>query len=269
MHWYPVGTKLLSVCNARSLTRDRPGFRQRIAAAEEQVSFATPGFSTAAPCIRYALIALRPLPGVADSWLIRRIGSIVLVVAVSCYGRPARGLETFRPRRVRMPPRRISRSPSKPSKQPLPSEREYRPVTTAIGTVVATRSISVRNELPGTVRRVALEPGSDRRARHSARRTGRRGRAGRAEGARSAGRARADAVCARHEAQRATRRLHRRSRQHARSARRRPRADRAHQGDDRSQDDPCAVPCARRHLRRASRAVPERRDVPDEPAGCR
>jgi membrane fusion protein, multidrug efflux system len=38
-------------------------------------------------------------------------------------------------------------------------EREYRPVTTAIGTVVATRSISVRNELPGTVRRVTLVPG--------------------------------------------------------------------------------------------------------------
>lgn len=38
-------------------------------------------------------------------------------------------------------------------------EREHRPSTTAIGTVVATRSISVRNELPGTVRRVALNPG--------------------------------------------------------------------------------------------------------------
>lgn len=38
-------------------------------------------------------------------------------------------------------------------------EREHRPVTTAIGTIVATRSISVRNELPGTVRRVALVPG--------------------------------------------------------------------------------------------------------------
>jgi membrane fusion protein (multidrug efflux system) len=31
--------------------------------------------------------------------------------------------------------------------------------TTAIGTIVATRSITVRNELPGTVRRVALQPG--------------------------------------------------------------------------------------------------------------
>jgi membrane fusion protein (multidrug efflux system) len=39
------------------------------------------------------------------------------------------------------------------------AEREYRPRTTAIGTVVALRSISVRNELPGTVRRVALTPG--------------------------------------------------------------------------------------------------------------
>jgi membrane fusion protein, multidrug efflux system len=38
-------------------------------------------------------------------------------------------------------------------------ERQHRPVTTAIGTVVATQSISVRNELPGTVRRVALVPG--------------------------------------------------------------------------------------------------------------
>jgi membrane fusion protein, multidrug efflux system len=41
----------------------------------------------------------------------------------------------------------------------LVRQREYRPVTTAIGTVVATRSISVRNELPGTVRYVNLAPG--------------------------------------------------------------------------------------------------------------
>lgn len=52
--------------------------------------------------------------------------------------------------------------------QPEPAEsvavaiaqrREHRPSTTAIGTVVATRSISVRNELSGTVRRVSLVPG--------------------------------------------------------------------------------------------------------------
>lgn len=38
-------------------------------------------------------------------------------------------------------------------------EREYRRETTSVGTIVATRSITVRNELPGTVRHVALEPG--------------------------------------------------------------------------------------------------------------
>lgn len=38
-------------------------------------------------------------------------------------------------------------------------EREHHRATTSIGTVVATQSITVRNELPGTVRRVHLEPG--------------------------------------------------------------------------------------------------------------
>lgn len=38
-------------------------------------------------------------------------------------------------------------------------QREHSQTTTAIGTVVALRSITVRNELPGTVRRVKLTPG--------------------------------------------------------------------------------------------------------------
>lgn len=38
-------------------------------------------------------------------------------------------------------------------------EHEHIRTTTSIGTVVALRSITVRNELPGTVRKVALEPG--------------------------------------------------------------------------------------------------------------
>ena len=38
-------------------------------------------------------------------------------------------------------------------------EREHNRTTTSIGTIVALRSITVRNELPGTVRRVALTPG--------------------------------------------------------------------------------------------------------------
>jgi membrane fusion protein, multidrug efflux system len=38
-------------------------------------------------------------------------------------------------------------------------EREHSPSTTSIGTIVALRSITVRNELPGTVRHVSLVPG--------------------------------------------------------------------------------------------------------------
>ena len=38
-------------------------------------------------------------------------------------------------------------------------EREHSPSTTSIGTVVALRSISVRNELAGTVSQVSLVPG--------------------------------------------------------------------------------------------------------------
>ena len=41
-----------------------------------------------------------------------------------------------------------------------PQRSEFRPTMTAIGTVVALRSISLRNELPGTVQRVALTPGT-------------------------------------------------------------------------------------------------------------
>lgn len=62
----------------------------------------------------------------------------------------------------------IAESDAAAANQPEPAEavvtavvREHEHVrtTTSIGTVVATRSISVRNELPGTVRHVALEPG--------------------------------------------------------------------------------------------------------------
>jgi len=38
-------------------------------------------------------------------------------------------------------------------------EREHRRTTTSIGTILALRSISVRNELPGTVHQVKLTPG--------------------------------------------------------------------------------------------------------------
>src|SRR5215468_4744628 len=38
--------------------------------------------------------------------------------------------------------------------------REHRETTTAIGTVLALESITLRNELPGTVREVSLTPGA-------------------------------------------------------------------------------------------------------------
>jgi len=41
----------------------------------------------------------------------------------------------------------------------LATEREHRPVTTAIGTVVATQSITLKNELAGTVSQANLTPG--------------------------------------------------------------------------------------------------------------
>lgn len=39
------------------------------------------------------------------------------------------------------------------------AERQQQPTTTAVGTVLALRSVSLRNELPGTVRHVNLAPG--------------------------------------------------------------------------------------------------------------
>jgi hypothetical protein len=48
MRWQPV-SKLLWVCNVPSLTRDTPTIGPRIAALEERVSFAAPGFSIAVP----------------------------------------------------------------------------------------------------------------------------------------------------------------------------------------------------------------------------
>ncbi len=39
------------------------------------------------------------------------------------------------------------------------TEREYRGTTTSIGTVLALRSVTLRNELAGTIRQVRLEPG--------------------------------------------------------------------------------------------------------------
>jgi len=191
---------------------------------------------------------------------IRRIGSIVLVVAVIATG----GLLAAWKHSA------LVDANAAASNQPEPVEsvqavaarqREYRPVTTAIGTVVATRSISVRNELPGTVRYVDLEPGQIV-----------------AQGTVlialdvAVEQAELKALEAQAElAQTQFARVTKLSDQRAVSAEEvdSTRANRPHEGNDRSQDDSRPVPGTRRHLRRASRAVPERRHVPDEPAGCR
>ena len=88
----------------------------------------------------------------------RRVASIVLVVAVVATGSALAAwkhsaLESANAASANQP------EPVEAVQAAVAKETQYRPVTTAIGTVVATRSISVRNELPGTVRRVALEPG--------------------------------------------------------------------------------------------------------------
>src|SRR5213082_2018108 len=55
-----------------------------------------------------------------------------------------------------------------PARQPEPvesvtlavaKERQYRPTTTSVGTILALNSITLRNELAGTVRQVSLAPG--------------------------------------------------------------------------------------------------------------
>ena len=88
----------------------------------------------------------------------RKVASIVLVVAVIATGS---ALAAWKHSSIEDANAAASHQPEpvESVQAAVAQEREYRPVTTAIGTVVATRSISVRNELPGTVRRVTLEPG--------------------------------------------------------------------------------------------------------------
>jgi membrane fusion protein, multidrug efflux system len=87
-----------------------------------------------------------------------RTGSIVMVVAVVAVGA---GLAAWKHSALADADAAASHQtePVESVEAAVAKQREHRPVTTAIGTIIATRSISVRNELPGTVRRVSLEPG--------------------------------------------------------------------------------------------------------------
>jgi membrane fusion protein (multidrug efflux system) len=88
----------------------------------------------------------------------KRIASVVLIAAVLAGG-AVLGLWKFAS---------INAASAAAASQPEPMEsvmaatareRKHSPTTTAIGTVIALRSVTLRNELPGTVKRVALTPG--------------------------------------------------------------------------------------------------------------
>src|ERR1041384_3737325 len=60
----------------------------------------------------------------------------------------------------------IARSAAQPHPEPMESatvatsaQREYQSTTTTVGTVIALQSITLHNELAGTVAKVSLEPG--------------------------------------------------------------------------------------------------------------
>jgi membrane fusion protein, multidrug efflux system len=85
-------------------------------------------------------------------------GSVVLLLTLAL---TAGGLVAWKRNSVR-------KADAAAAKQPEPVEtvslavaraREYRPTTTSVGTVLALTSITLRNELSGTVRQVALVPG--------------------------------------------------------------------------------------------------------------
>ena len=86
------------------------------------------------------------------------IGSSVLLVGVLAIGGALAGWKRAA----------LAADEAQSSNQPEPAEtvtvaaaqpREHRLTTTSIGTVLALRSVTLRNEVPGTVERVALEPG--------------------------------------------------------------------------------------------------------------
>ena len=88
----------------------------------------------------------------------QRIGSIVLVFAVIAV---AGGLAAWKAGSIK---EANAASANQPEPMELVTssvadEREHRETTTAIGTVLAMRSITLRNELSGTVREVKLVPG--------------------------------------------------------------------------------------------------------------
>ena len=154
------------------------------------------------------------------------------------------------------------------AKQPEPMETvtvavakeiEHRQSTTSIGTVLALRSITLKNELAGTVREVQPHAGANRRIRHATGGARCLRRRGRAESARGPSCSRQDGARSPTESEPRNGHHTGRSRSGAGRSGRRPGANRPHQGDHRPQDDSCPVSRAGRHCRRASRPISERR----------
>ena len=149
------------------------------------------------------------------------------------------------------------------AKQPEPMETvtvavakeiEHRQSTTSIGTVLALRSITLKNELAGTVREVRLTPGQIVEARHGAGGARCLRRRGRVESAGGAGCSRQDGARSPKEPEPRNGHHTGRSRSGAGRSGRRPGADCPHQGNHRPQDDSRAVSRAGRHRRRRIQA---------------
>src|SRR2546429_8196953 len=85
-------------------------------------------------------------------------GSAVLLVTLAITGS---GLVAWKRASVREADAAAASQPEPIESVTLASARarQYRPATTAVGTILALNSITLRNELPGTVRQVMLAPG--------------------------------------------------------------------------------------------------------------
>ncbi|MFN0060088.1 MAG: efflux RND transporter periplasmic adaptor subunit [Planctomycetota bacterium] len=86
------------------------------------------------------------------------IGSVVLLVAVGATGA---GLAMWKRRAMEANQAAAANQPEpmEAVTAAVAREREFRRTTTAIGTVMALRSVTLRNEISGTVRKVSLTPG--------------------------------------------------------------------------------------------------------------
>lgn len=95
----------------------------------------------------------KSVAGLRRSW----IGSVLLILAV---GGTGASLAAWKHASLQTKAAATSHSaPPESVAVAVATERQHRPTTTSIGTVVALRSITLRNELPGTVREVRLIPG--------------------------------------------------------------------------------------------------------------